>query len=322
MSSSKASKEIKASKEFDELNGSEDDGLEYWRTDVAKIRDDSTHGSIYLANQALDIVEDFVRRQLYKNRTELIQALSKLSNALVRAKPLMALIYNRTRHVLIFIQNIPKEQKDINSIRDATLEEIVQIRQRAEDNVKVITRWGCRLILDHHVILTHSASSVVESILMEARRQKKRFRVICTESRPLNEGTQMAYRLAKAGIKVRLVPDADIARAVEECHFVLTGTDRFTETTFVNKTGTHAIAVMAKHLNKSLFVAGETAKVLLKRTYPVRFVQNNPKELVSKLSDNLQVENIYFEESPISMADKIILEDGVFELKEFVDRYL
>ena len=298
------------------------ESMEYWREDVAKIRDDSVHGSIYLSYQALDIVEEFVKRQMYRNRTELIQALSKLSNALVRAKPLMALIFNRTRAVLQFIQNIPREEKDIDVIKKETLEEIERIRNKAAENVKEITRWGGRLILDHHIILTHSASSVVESILLLAKQQKRRFRVICTESRPLNEGTQMAIRLAKAGIKVRLIPDADIARAVNDSHFVLTGTDRFTETTFINKTGTHAIATLAKEMNKPLYIAGESDKVLLKRTYPVRFTPNDPRELVDKKVTNLQVDNIYFEETPIEYADKVILEDGVFELKEFIDRYL
>ncbi len=296
--------------------------MEYWRKDVSKIRDDSIHGSIFLSNQALNVVEEFVEQRLYKNRTELIQALSKLSNALVRAKPLMALIYNRTRSVLQYIQNIPKEQKDIEIIKQQTLEEIARIREKSGSNVKEITRWGCRLILDHHVILTHSASSVVESIFSEARKQKKRYRLICTESRPLLEGTKMAERLAKAGVKIRLIPDADIARAVRDCHFVLTGTDRFTETSFINKTGTHAIATLAKEMNKPLYVAGETDKVLLKRTYPVRFAQNKPQEIFDSRSDNLQVDNIYFEESPLSYSNKIILEDGVFELKEFIDRYL
>ncbi|HQU71110.1 MAG TPA: hypothetical protein PKV71_07795 [Calditrichia bacterium] len=296
--------------------------MEYWRDDIENIKADSVHGSIFLSNQALDIVEEFVRRQLYRNRTELIQALSKLSNALVRAKPLMALIFNRTRHILDYIQNIPKEEKNIDVIRDATLAEITTLREASEKNIKVLTRWGCRLIMDHHVILTHSASSVVEAILLEARKQKKRFRLICTESRPLNEGAKMAHRLAEAGVKVRLIPDADIARAVDDCHFVLTGTDRFTETSYINKTGTHAIASLAHQMNKPVYVAGETSKVLLKRTYPVRFAQSEAHELYPDKVDNLQVENVYFEEIPIKYTDKIILEDGVFELKEFMDRYL
>ncbi len=157
---------------------------------------------------------------------------------------------------------------------------------------------------------------------MEAKRQKKRFRVICTESRPLNEGASMAQRLAEADLKVRLIPDADIARAVTESHFILTGTDRFTETSFINKTGSYAIAALAKAMNKPYYVAGEADKVLLKRTYPVRFVQNDPSEVLNTNIPTLKIDNTYFEEIPIDFTDKIIIEDGVFELKEFVDRYL
>ncbi len=307
---------------MEEKDKSRHQDIEYWRSDVDKIRRDSVHGSNYLADQALDIVEEFVHRQLYKNRTELIQTLSKLSNALIRAKPLMALIYNRTKRVIQFIQNIPKEEKNIQHIKKVTLEEIQRIREEAEENFRTVIRLGSRLILDYHIILTHSASSVVESILMEARRQKKRFRIICTESRPRNEGVELAARLARAGIKVKLVPDADVTRAIQEAHFVLTGTDRFTETSFINKTGTHAVAIIANTMDKPFYVAGETDKILLKRTYPVRFLSSDPRELFPDDLENLHVENLYFEETPIDYLEKVIIEDGIFELKEFIDRYL
>ncbi len=296
--------------------------LEYWRPLVEEIREDAVHGSVYLANKALNIVEDFVQRQLYRNRTELIQNLAKLSNALVRAKPLMALIYNRTKRVLQFIQSLPKEEKNIQVIKEATLEEIGRIRQEAEENFKKIARLGSRLILDYHVILTHSSSSIIEAIFLEAHRQKKRFRVIVTESRPLFEGRDLARRLAEAGIKTRLIPDADITRAVKDAHFVLTGTDRFTETSFINKTGTHAIGIISEYMNKPFYVAGETDKILLRRTYPVRFLQGDPNLLIENPPKTLTVENFYFEETPIDFLQKVVIEDGIFELKEFVDRYL
>ena len=298
----------------------EDQEMEYWRKDVDEIANDAIHGSTYLSKKALDIVEDYVQRDLYRNRTELLQALSKLRNALVRAKPLMALIYNRTLEVVNFIQNIPKEQKNIEIIKKATLEEIQRIRKRAEQSTKNVVKLGGRLILEHNTLLTHSASSIVESVLL--RKQKKRFKVICTESRPLFEGAAMAKRLAKAGVKVTLIPDADIARAIEESHFVLLGTDRFTETHFINKTGSFAIGCLAKYMNKPLYIAGESDKVLLKRNYPVRFLPEAPEEVLKEKMNNLQVQNIYFEEAPIEFVDKIVLEDGIFERKEFIDRYL
>ncbi len=295
---------------------------EYWRPAVEAIRQDSVHGSLYLSNQALDLVEDFIQRRLYRNRTELIQALSKLSNALVRAKPLMALIYNRTRRVLKFIQTIPKEEKDIEHIRTLALQEVDRIREETAEQLQTVARLGARLILDGHVVLTHSASSMVESVFKFARQNRKKFKVICTESRPLGEGRELAVRLANMGIKTTLIPDADIARAMEAAHFAYLGTDRFTENTFVNKTGTHAISVMARNVNKPVYVVGLSEKILLKRTYPCRYLPAPPTELIPESVPNLSVQNLYFEETPIELVDKVIIDTGVFELKEFCDRYL
>lgn len=295
---------------------------EYWRDDIAKIKEDSIHGSGFLANQALDVVEEFINRQTYKNRTELIQSLSKLSNALVRAKPLMALIFNRTQSVIEFIQNIPKEEKGIQVIKQAALNEIKRIHKEADKKFDKIVQSGSKMILDHHIVLVHSYSNIVYSIFVKAKKLKKRFAVICTESRPINEGSRMALELAKAGIKTCLITDADVARAINDSHFILTGTDRFTETTFVSKTGTHTLALLAKSMNKPFYITGETDKILLKRAYPVRFLQNKATEVFKEKHTNLSVSNIYFEETPLSYVSKILIEDGIFELKEFIDRYL
>jgi translation initiation factor 2B subunit (eIF-2B alpha/beta/delta family) len=299
-----------------------DNNNEYWRSQVEKIKEDSFNGSGYLSNQALEIIEEFIENKTYNNRTELLQSLAKLSNALVRAKPLMALIYNRTQHIIDFIQNIPKDEKDISKIRYMALDEIKVVRNLFEKKVQKITQFGSKVIMDHHVILIHSYSKLVEMILLDAKKHKKRFKVICTESRPLLEGSKMALTLAKAGTKTTLIPDADLARAVNEAHFVLTGTDRITETTFISKTGTHAMAVLAHHLNKPFYIVGESDKILLKRTFPVRFLKSAGKELFDQKNDNLTISNKYFEETPISFLHKLINEDGIFELKEFVDRYL
>jgi len=299
-----------------------DNNTEYWRSQVEDIKGDRSHGSGYLSNQALDIIGEFIEKKMYKNRTELLQSLAKLSNALVRAKPLMALIYNRSQHIIDFIQDLPKDEKDINKIRYMALDELKAVRKIAEKRIQRITQFGSKVIMDHHVILIHSYSKLVELILMEAKKHKKRFKVICTESRPLLEGSKMALNLSKAGIKTTLIPDADLARAVNETHFVLTGTDRITETTFISKTGTHAIAVLTHHMNKPFYIVGESDKILLKRTFPVRFLKSDVKELCDQKNDNLTVSNKYFEETPISFLHKLINEDGIFELKEFVDRYL
>ncbi len=295
---------------------------EYWRDAVDVLREDVDHGSMYIAEEGLKIIEEYIGRQLYKNRTELIQNLAKLSNALVRAKPLMALIYNRAHRILNFIQSLPKDERDISAIKNLVIDEIKLIRKQTAERQAKIIRLGARLILDQHTVLTHSSSQIVESILLEAKRLKKRFRLICTESRPRLEGKQLARRMAKAGIKTTLIPDADISRAVGEAHFVITGTDRITENSFVNKTGTTAIAFATKENNKPFYIAADSDKILRKRVYPLRFHSINEKELLEKSAANLTIENIYSEETALSFLHKLICEAGIFEREEFIERFL
>lgn len=298
------------------------DENEYWRSQVEEIRSDYEHGSNYVAEEALKIIEEYIKKNQYHNRTGLLQSLSKLGNALVRVKPLMALVYSNAHRIIEFIQSIPKEERDIERIRNLTLEETSKIRQESLENFKKIQRLGTKLILDQHIILTHSASSNVEAILSEAKRLKRRFKLICTESRPRLEGVQLAKRMAKAGIKTKLIPDSDISRAIDEAHFVLTGADRITENTFINKTGTLALGILAKEYNKPFYIAADTTKILLKRTYPVRFRSVNEEEITKSTMDRLTIQNIYFEEIPLEYVHKIITAKSIFERTEFVERFL
>ncbi len=301
---------------------SDKEDTEYWRADVERIRLDSISSSLSLGAQVLDIFEGFIEKQQYRNRTELLQSLSKLSNALVRAKPVVALIYNYTHDAIDFIQAIPKEERNINVIKKMAIDKINQVRQDREDKKKKITRNGARFIMDQHIVFTHSASSLVESILLEARRQKKRFHLICTESRPRLEGLALSKKMASAGVKTTVIPDADIVRALHEAHFILTGADRITEDTFINKTGTGAIALVSREFNKPFYVAAELDKILLKRNLPLRFRENSPEELLSEPLQNLTPQNNAFEEIPIHFLHKLICEDGIFERDEFVERFL
>lgn len=295
---------------------------EFWRGEVDKIRKDSLHGSHYLADEALVIIEDFIQKKLYNNRTELFQSYSKLVNALVRAKPLMALIYARSHRILDFIENIPKEERNIKAVQKMVLNEIKNIRTESATREKSLIKYGARMILDQHVLMTHSSSSVVQKILLEAKRLKKHFRVVCTESRPRFEGRELAILLAKSGIKTRLVADADLPRVMKGVNMVMTGVDRITETSFINKTGSYSAAIVAKELQIPFYIALDTTKILPKRTYPAKYVSVNANEILDKKVNDLTVENYYFEEIPLSYVHKVVCEEGIFETEEFIERFL
>ena len=66
----------------------------------------------------------------------------------------------------------------------------------------------------------------------------------------------------------------------------------------------------------------DTDKILLKRTYPTRFRSVHEQEILEEQIPNLTVSNIYFEEIELSYLHKIISETGIYEVEEFVERFL
>lgn len=295
---------------------------EYWREEVEQLRADSIHSSSELGTEVLNIIERFVQKQLYRNRTELFQSYSKLMNALVRSKPLMALFYTYSHRIFDRIDSLPKEERDIQKIKKFLLEELQTIRSEIITHQKALSKFSARLIMDQYLVLTHSASKAVEAAILEAKKRKKHFRVICTESRPQQEGTQFALRLARAGIKTTLITDAEMCEAIQKCNFVITGADRITETSFINKTGTYTAAILAKEFHIPFYIIAGTTKILPKRTYPAKFVSSHESQIYDKKVTNLTIENFYFEEIPLSLVHKIICENGIFETEEFSERYL
>jgi translation initiation factor eIF-2B subunit alpha len=78
--------------------------------------------------------------------------------------------------------------------------------KKAMQGREKIARKGAPFIRDGAVVLTHSRSRVVLSVLTAAARAQKRFSVVVTETRPSCTGIDMARLLAEAGIPVTLIP--------------------------------------------------------------------------------------------------------------------
>ena len=176
--------------------------------------------------------------------------------------------------------------------------------------------------MNQNKILTISYSSVVKDILLTANRVKRKFTVYCSESGPLNEGTQFAEDLTSAGIQCVLIKDAAIMRTLPEMNLVITGADRISTENYINKIGTHMLALGAASYKVPFYVAAETDKILKETEFAVRFYPENPKEVYSGKTRHLKAENYYFESIPLEYVSKIICEDGIFDTQEFIKWYL
>ena len=85
------------------------------------------------------------------------------------------------------------------------------------------------------------------------------FRVYVGETRPLLQGSRLtAWELMQAGLDVTLICDTMVAHLMAEgaIDLVLVGTDRVTRNgDVVNKIGTSAIAILARHYGIAFYVA-------------------------------------------------------------------
>ena len=84
----------------------------------------------------------------------------------------------------------------------------------------------------------------------------------CTEGKPDNAGPRMANELWKSEIPVRVILDVAMAYEMERVDMVLVGADGVVESGgIINALGTFQISVVARAMNKPVYVAAESYKV-------------------------------------------------------------
>jgi hypothetical protein len=82
------------------------------------------------------------------------------------------------------------------------------------------------------------------------------------EGRPDNTGVEMARELNAARIPVKLILDAGVAFYTEKVDMVLVGAEGVVESGgIINYLGTFQVALVARSMNKPVYVAAESYKV-------------------------------------------------------------
>ncbi|MCP5120798.1 MAG: hypothetical protein GY953_59145, partial [bacterium] len=196
---------------------------------IDQIRSDNTSGATTLTRLAAKAL----------SRSS---ALDETARALVAAQPAMAPILNLVNTVLSDARGA--------AACDEFLESLAA-------NSEAAIRHGASLIQRSQTVLTHSFSSAVLDTLLAARCE-----VICTESRPICEGLDLARELAAAGIHVTLIVDAAMLAGLHRADLVLVGADSISAHGVTNKTGTAPLAELAASLSVPFYVICTSEKFL------------------------------------------------------------
>ena len=237
-----------------------------------------------------------------------IRTLRRITQILAKARPSMPSIANISALIALNAESQIAEGVDLlkaveRAVRDAVRE--------YQENVRRVIEKGVATLSQYSSILTHSYSSTVSTVLEKIG--ETGVRIIVTESRPGLEGVKLAERLSNKGIEVYLVVDAAAAYVLEEVEAVAVGCDAILEdASFLNKVGTHMLALASSELGRPFYVVSDTWKAAV---YGVEVEEHDPKEVYSGKSP-VKALNPYFEITSPKLVSGYVTEHGLLRPSE------
>jgi ribose 1,5-bisphosphate isomerase len=239
--------------------------------------------------------------------------LLKDGRILKQARPTAVSLPNAVDYILGVIDE--NKRLGASEFRRKTLEQIDCFIDEQAHSLDKIAEIGSRLIEDKDTILTHCQSDTVEGILIRARRDGVKFSVVCTETRPRQQGYLTARILRKHGLPVTLIIDSAVNYMMKkmEVDKVFVGADAvMVNGDVINKIGTSQVALCASSMEIEFNVAAQSLKFSPESAYGklIEIEDRGPKEVTSKLP-GVKILNPAFDVTPAHHISKIITELGI-----------
>lgn len=192
--------------------------------------------------------------------------------------------------------------------------------RRANEVRRKIVRQSYHFVKDDSVILVHSFSRVVISLLEKAQLEKKRFSVFVTEARPTKNGERAVKHLQSLKIPATLILDSAVGYFINKVDFVLTGAEGVVENGgIINQIGTYQMAIIAKSAGKPFYVAAESFKFV--RIFPLSqydlpsnfsiVVKQEPNDCSSDIENEMEDPNPFVDYTDPSYITLLFTDIGV-----------
>ncbi|MHC4571495.1 MAG: S-methyl-5-thioribose-1-phosphate isomerase [Planctomycetota bacterium] len=159
----------------------------------------------------------------------------------------------------------------LEALQEVVLIEANAICQEDVDMCRQIGENGEKFIKDGAGVLTHCNAGALAtagqgtalSVMFEAHKKGKRFKVYVDETRPLLQGARLtAWELQQAGIEVEVICDSMAGWLMKqgEIGAVITGADRIAaDGDAANKIGTYSLSILAKEHGIPFYIAAPSS---------------------------------------------------------------
>ena len=281
---------------------------------IEEIRNMNVKGGSPFGRAAAWAFKLALQQEDLKTFSEIKTRFTYLKKQMYELKPTMATIYNSCEAIM---QELDETMK-VNILKEKVIHLCDNIIEQSFVAVEKVGEIGSHLIHDHDVVLMHSYSSTLMGIFQSAANDKKRFKVICTESRPLRESRNAVNVLTRLGIETMFISDASVYEFMNEADMIIMGADTLcTNGDVANKMGSAQIARLAQSCKIPVYFASELYKLDIRTLTGEKVVleRRDKCELVDeddfKDFDQVEVINQFFDLTPASDITGIVTEFGV-----------
>ena len=272
------------------------------------VRDNLRDGASQLARVALDSLAAYADAEV-DDVEVLRRELVDFADELAEVRPSMTAIHNL---VARWRTGVAEFSGDLDALRDYARTQAQQVRTWADAVTDATMRGAVTALGDKRRLMTHSISSMVSRVLLAMPRDG--LEVVVTESRPALEGWNLASTLARAGIDVTYITDAQIALFVGDVDAVVMGADSLLpDGALVNKAGTHLMALAAREAGVRFYVCAESFKCTTLAAADIVLEEKSGSELRPPPVPGIRTRNIYFEVTPASLITDWLSNENLAE---------
>jgi translation initiation factor 2B subunit (eIF-2B alpha/beta/delta family) len=220
----------------------------------------------------------------------------------------MASIFSLANNLLIKLDKNKNEKPE-----EVVYKFCIKYINELESAEEKICKQVLKILKKNSTIITHSYSSTVINALLYAKKSGKKFSIVCTESRPKNEGLKLAEILGEHKIPVKLLVDSAIFSLIPYADLIFVGGDAITDGGLINKIGTKGIAMTAHHYYTPTYALCSTNKFLPKKYIVTLDHLKDPNEVINRKMSNVTPVNYYFDYTPLDYITGIITEKEILE---------
>ncbi len=285
-----------------------------WRQQFERIAADNRSGASDLAQNCARALIAYAEQEQPLSVEQITRDLSQAAAKVLMHHPSMAALVRILNDVLIGLTATETSRLGLDQIRRISNEHIAWVEQASS----LVVERAQEVLPPQGTIATLSYSSAVAKSLLLAHQHGHKHRIVCLESRPMNEGRDLANFLGKRGLDTTLVIDAAALVVVENADAVLVGADSMTQIGVVNKIGTGLIAAGANLYKVPCCVISDTSKIWPGKISLPKFATHHPDEIWAKAPRSVKIQNIYFELTPWNRVNTIVTERGVVTSEEVI----